>query len=211
MMAAEVLDLIARGGAVLWVLVALSVLSLTVIVAKALQLAGLRRGAGRRAAAVAAWGAGDTDGAQAQAAAGSGPADRFLSDGMAGLQAGLSHAALEADLARRGGAEIGALSQGLRLLDLIAMVAPLLGLLGTVLGMIESFRDLEMSEGSANASILAGGIWVALLTTAGGLLVAIPAAVASGLFSARIDGAAQDLELLAGDLLRADHARTGGG
>jgi biopolymer transport protein ExbB len=81
------------------------------------------------------------------------------------------------------------------------MVSPLLGLLGTVLGMIQSFQELEMAQGAANASVLAGGIWQALLTTAAGLLVAIPAAVAAGLFSARIDNAAQSIESAVGRLL----------
>ena len=54
------------------------------------------------------------------------------------------------------------------------MIAPLLGLLGTVLGMVQSFQDLSLAQGSANASVLAGGIWLALLTTAAGLVVAIP-------------------------------------
>ncbi|WP_338092796.1 MotA/TolQ/ExbB proton channel family protein [Leisingera aquaemixtae] len=95
----------------------------------------------------------------------------------------------------------------IRLLELIAMVAPLLGLLGTVLGMIQSFQELELAQGAANASVLAGGIWQALLTTAAGLMVAIPAAVAAGLFAARIDAAAQAIESAAGRLLLIDGSR----
>jgi biopolymer transport protein ExbB len=67
--------------------------------------------------------------------------------------------------------------------------------------MIQSFQELEMAQGAANASVLAGGIWQALLTTAAGLLVAIPAAVAAGLFAARIDSAAQMTESAVGRLL----------
>jgi len=86
------------------------------------------------------------------------------------------------------------MSRHIRLLELIAMISPLLGLLGTVLGMIQSFQELELAEGAANASLLAGGIWQALLTTAAGLLVAIPAAVGATLLSARAERGAQVIE-----------------
>jgi biopolymer transport protein ExbB len=95
----------------------------------------------------------------------------------------------------------------IRLLELIAMVSPLLGLLGTVLGMIQSFQELELAQGAANASVLAGGIWQALLTTAAGLVVAIPAAIAAGLFAARIDSAAQTIESAVGRLLLINDSR----
>ena len=63
-------------------------------------------------------------------------------------------------------------------LEIIANVSPLLGLLGTVIGMISSFSQLEIGGDLVNPSLLAGGIWTALLTTAIGLIVAIPAMVA---------------------------------
>ena len=84
------------------------------------------------------------------------------------------------------------------------MISPLLGLLGTVLGMIQSFQELEMAEGAANASVLAGGIWQALLTTAAGLLVAIPAAVGASLLSSRIENSAQMIESAVGELTLID-------
>lgn len=70
--------------------------------------------------------------------------------------------------------EIASLSRYLSLLGVLGSTAPLLGLLGTVLGMIKAFMVVESMGGSVNASILAGGIWEAMLTTAFGLLVAIP-------------------------------------
>lgn len=83
-----------------------------------------------------------------------------------------------------GFARVGA---GLRLLDVIAQVAPLLGLFGTVLGMIDAFRTLQEAGGTADPAILAGGIWVALVTTAAGLVVAMPTSMALSWFDARID------------------------
>ena len=70
--------------------------------------------------------------------------------------------------------EIAALSRYLSLLGVLGSTAPLLGLLGTVLGMIKAFIVVESMGGSVNAAVLAGGIWEAMLTTAFGLLVAIP-------------------------------------
>ena len=62
-------------------------------------------------------------------------------------------------------------------LEIISQVSPLIGLLGTVIGMIDSFNELELGGSLVDPSILAGGIWTALLTTAMGLIVAIPALV----------------------------------
>ena len=71
-------------------------------------------------------------------------------------------------------------------LEIISQVSPLIGLLGTVIGMIDSFNELELGGSLVDPSILAGGIWTALLTTAMGLLVAIPALVAHYFFEKRI-------------------------
>lgn len=162
---------------------------------------GRNRQPRRRDQVVEYWDQGAADQALDLAQSGSGPVDRIMVATLQGLRAGRSEARLEADLQRRGNEEIAHMNRMIRLLELIAMIAPLLGLLGTVLGMIQSFQDLELAEGAANASLLAGGIWQALLTTAAGLLVAIPAAVAAGLFAARIDRAALAIESAAGALL----------
>ena len=66
------------------------------------------------------------------------------------------------------------LDSGFRLLDTIAQIAPLLGLFGTVLGMIDAFRAMQGAGQAVDPSVLAGGIWVALMTTAAGLAVAMP-------------------------------------
>lgn len=66
------------------------------------------------------------------------------------------------------------LQRHLKTLDAITQIAPLLGLFGTVLGMIKAFQTLQEAGSAVDPSQLAGGIWVALLTTAGGLVIAIP-------------------------------------
>lgn len=85
------------------------------------------------------------------------------------------------------------LERYLNTLGTIAAVAPLLGLLGTVVGMIEVFAEI-MAQGTGNASVLAGGISQALITTAAGLTVAIPALVMHRYFVGRIDGIVIELE-----------------
>lgn len=93
--------------------------------------------------------------------------------------------------------ELLALRSGLRPLELIMTIAPLIGLLGTVLGMIDAFQALEDSGGQADPSVLAGGIWEALLTTAAGMAVAIPAAVALSWFEGMSERIQADLEAMA--------------
>lgn len=87
--------------------------------------------------------------------------------------------------------------EGLRALELIATIAPLLGLLGTVLGMISAFQVLQEAGSRADPSALAGGIWEALLTTAAGMAVAIPAGIALSWFESIVDRLQADLEDLA--------------
>jgi biopolymer transport protein ExbB len=70
-------------------------------------------------------------------------------------------------------------------LSVVAQVAPLLGLLGTVTGMIKVFQQIQGLQGQVNPSLLAGGIWEALITTAAGLFVGIPALVAYFYFYTR--------------------------
>lgn len=90
-------------------------------------------------------------------------------------------------------------------LGTIAAVAPLLGLLGTVLGMIKVFVAIEL-QGTGNAGALAGGISEALITTAAGLLVAIPAMIAHRFYIRRIDSLAVTMEQEAIKLVDALHS-----
>ena len=91
---------------------------------------------------------------------------------------GVSEDTIKEEVTRVAGLELDNLRSGLRLLALIANLSPLIGLLGTVLGMIRAFQALEAAGSRVDPSILSGGIWIALLTTAAGLIVAIPAAAA---------------------------------
>lgn len=82
----------------------------------------------------------------------------------------------------------------LRPLEVMASLAPLLGLFGTVLGMIEAFRQLEQAGNQVNPAILSGGIWAALLTTAAGLAVAIPIVAILNWLERRVERLAHAME-----------------
>lgn len=75
---------------------------------------------------------------------------------------------------RYGSNELRSMERGFRTLSILGHTAPLLGLLGTIIGMIKAFMVIEISGGQVNAQALAGGIWEAMLTTGVGLAVAIP-------------------------------------
>jgi len=90
--------------------------------------------------------------------------------------------------------EVPRLERNLVVLATIAHVAPLLGLLGTVLGMIDVFQRIQSQGGVVNPADLASGVWQALLTTAGGLTVAIPCYVAYNYLVSRVDGLVLDME-----------------
>ncbi|OSQ51918.1 MotA/TolQ/ExbB proton channel family protein [Marivita geojedonensis] len=196
---------IGTGGPIILLLLILSVFSLALIVYKIIQLWRVTANAPARESALSSYESGNFAEARKAVENGPAPADRVLAFAIKALNDGKSGPPLMTELVRRGNEEFSRMTNHIRLLELIAMISPLLGLLGTVLGMIQSFQELELAQGAANASVLAGGIWQALLTTAAGLLVAIPAAVGATLLSARaergaqlIEGAVAQLMLIAG-------------
>lgn len=188
--------MIGRGGVVMWIIAALSVLTLALILWKLwrLALSGLwRRAQAERA--VAMWVAGQDDAAQALVAAPEGIRARVVAQAMAALRdPGLTGAGARDEVLRVARQELNAARSGLRALELISTIAPLLGLLGTVLGMITAFQALQTTGAQADPTILAGGIWEALLTTAAGMAVAIPAGVALVWIESLTDGVQADLE-----------------
>ena len=131
------------------------------------------------------------------------------------LKAGLSkHTASRSEIREAvedaGVHEVPRLEKNLVILATIAHIAPLLGLLGTVLGMIRTFMTIEEMEGLVNPSDLAGGIWEALLTTAFGLLVAILAYVAYNFLVSRVGGMVLDMETSATEITNLLSEKSGG-
>ena len=88
----------------------------------------------------------------------------------------------------------------LRGLATMAALAPLLGLLGTVIGMIRAFMVIEGHGSNVSPALLAGGIWEALLTTAAGLSIAIPCLMFHNLFQGRIEQVEGELGRMATEL-----------
>ena len=86
-----------------------------------------------------------------------------------------------------GSRELRVLESHLRSLEMVANIAPLLGLLGTVIGMVKAFGVISQSASQVDPSLLAGGIWEALLTTIAGLIVAIPAMAAYYIIDSKIE------------------------
>ena len=101
--------------------------------------------------------------------------------------------------------ELSKLEKGLVVLATLTNVAPLLGFLGTVIGMIIAFQSIE-AAGEVEATLVAGGIKVALLTTAAGLVIAIPVSISHNYFVAKIDGLVIDMEESAQKMIDALHA-----
>ncbi len=105
---------------------------------------------------------------------------------------GVGHEAMQVLMEQEVRREVFRWERGLGFLATLARVAPLLGLLGTVIGMIDVFRNLPGLMGS-NMAALAGGIWEALLTTVAGLSVAVPLILFHAFFSARLERAEEML------------------
>ncbi len=101
--------------------------------------------------------------------------------------------------------ELSRLESGLVVLATLVNVAPLLGFLGTVIGMIQAFQSIE-AAGDVDATLVAGGIKVALLTTAGGLIIAIPVSIGHNYFVSRIDSLVIDMEESAQKMIDAIHS-----
>jgi biopolymer transport protein ExbB len=101
--------------------------------------------------------------------------------------------------------ELSKLERGLVVLATVTNIAPLLGFLGTVIGMIIAFQSIE-AAGEVEATLVAGGIKVALLTTAGGLTIAIPVSIGHNYFVSRIDSLVIDMEESAQKMIDALHA-----
>lgn len=197
----DVLAFLDRGGPALWVIAALSVITLAVILWKTWSLA--RMGAWRRAPAeraVALWEEATPEEAEAALSGRSGLRARVLRATMQAARSRPPEAAREETL-RVARATLMEAGRGLRALDLIATIAPLVGLLGTVLGMIDAFQALQETGARADPATLAGGIWEALLTTAAGMAVAIPASIALSWFDSVNERVAHDLDDLASRVL----------
>ena len=169
---------------VLWLLIFLSILSVAVMVERAIALSGRLtdfEGVGDKLHDALA--AGDVKAARAILGSGGSPEARVALVGLDELPRG-SSAAVEAMASARARERL-MLEKHLGILGTLGNNAPFIGLFGTVLGIIKAFADLANNQGGGAAVVMAG-IADALVATAVGLLVALPAVVAFNIFQGRI-------------------------
>ena len=191
------LDFLTLGGPVVAILLAVSVISLTLVILKIWQFCAARVGRHRTIEkALAHWTAGGQRIALADLAERRNGAARLVWQAMATV---INASPRDADAVSErlrvdATAYLTKLRSGFRALDSIAQVSPLIGLFGTVLGMIQAFQKLQEAGNSVDPSLLAGGIWVALLTTAVGLAVAMPTSLLLTWLESRVARESQMLE-----------------
>lgn len=194
--------LLARGGPVMWVLVALALVGLILFIERTLFLhrgqipsskaflQGIKNALAKRRLVEALTLCEEAPGPVA-----------------AVVKAALLHADAPAEEMRfhvqeAGIIELPALERRLGAIAAIAQVAPLVGLLGTVLGMVTTFRAFEQSGNYAMANALSAGMWQALLATAGSLMLAIPAHLAYHFLSGRVRAIVRDVEWSANEIMK---------
>ena len=179
-------------------LAALSVFAVTIGIFKLIQFS--TRGVGQRREAekiLDDWLNGRTDQAIKSAGRRRSVLARVLQAVFSGLQARPSDVSYAEELSRQTAIiELATLSERMRSLDMVVQAAPMLGLLGTVVGMIDAFSVLAVTEGAVDPSLLASGIYVALTTTAAGLTIALIAFFFATWLEARIDRERNMMEAL---------------
>ena len=190
------LEMAEAGGPVVAILAVLSVAALTIILMKLWQFAMCRVWDTRAAhRAVALHRSGRSSEAVRLAANAPNPVARVVAGAIRGtLRGDVPEAEMREEVARLAVEQIERLRSYLRPLEVIASVAPLLGLFGTVLGMIEAFQQLEQAGSQVDPALLSGGIWEALLTTAVGLAVAMPVVAALAWLERTVDRLSQVME-----------------
>ncbi|MEM9623287.1 MAG: MotA/TolQ/ExbB proton channel family protein [Pseudomonadota bacterium] len=194
---AQLAALLDIGGPVVSILMLMSLAAVTIVIVKLLQFARLRINRMQPAeAAFVTYRSGDAQQALRDLRGLSNPAAVALAMAISGRQAGSEETRVREEVVRYGNHVLYHLRQGLRPLEVIGTLAPLLGLLGTVLGMIEAFQQLEAAGNQVNPAVLSGGIWEALLTTAVGLVVAIPVVAFLNWLERRVDHLAHTMNNL---------------
>lgn len=191
----QALELIQAGGPVVVILLVFSVVALAIFIMKMIQFQSARlwsRGFVEPALTQA------RNGRLAEALAGlrglRSPVAEVMAVAIDGFRHRIAEDRIREEVARIGSARLEELRSYLRVIEVIATLSPLLGLFGTVLGMIDAFRQMEAAGSNVNPAILSGGIWVALLTTAVGLAVAIPAVAMLNWLERTVERAAHTMD-----------------
>ncbi|KIT17910.1 MotA/TolQ/ExbB proton channel family protein [Jannaschia aquimarina] len=174
----------------------LSVAAITVCLFKTIQFRRLGVGATERADGILdAWLGGRPDEAMRAASERDSVGARVLQAVLSALRARPNDAAYAEELGRTAALrEMGLLERRMRVLEAVVQGAPMLGLLGTVVGMIDAFSTLAAGAGAVDPTLLASGIWTALTTTAAGLAIALVTFFIATWLESRIEAERQLLE-----------------
>lgn len=205
------LDLMEAGGSIMYVLAVVSVLVLGIVLVKFVQFMALRAGDGsfiERAAELVK--RGELTTALDMVARRRGVVARVMESALRGRVLGLEEGKIREEVERVARVKLDGLEAGLPALSTLTSVSPLLGLLGTVTGMIGAFQALENAGSRVDPAILSSGIWEALLTTAFGLIIAIPASAAYAWLQRSVDLSGHYMENAATRAFTADLYREGG-
>jgi len=195
----NLLSVVVRGGWLMVPILVCSLIALAVVIERFLTFRRFRTNIqGLMLRVRGALARGDLEGAKRACEAGGAMAD-VLRAGLEAAPAGRDSA--EAAMEGAGDRVVFALERNLGVLATVAAVAPLIGFLGTVTGMIRAFMEIQALGGNVNADVLAGGIWEAMVTTAGGLSVGIPALIFYNYFVGKVDRIRFEIESAANELL----------
>lgn len=184
-----VVDIFDKGGPVVWVLLAYSFLALVIVIERSLHYMLMKKLPRDFETSLAkAFSENKVDAYLNQL---QGPDARILQGINNARHDGIRN--LDSVASRCGSVELLRLERGFRTLSILGHTAPLLGLLGTIIGMIKAFMVIELSGGRVDSQALAGGIWEAMLTTGVGLAVAIPVLLMLHILESKADRRAHDM------------------
>lgn len=189
-------SLLELGGPVLVALLVLSVIALTIILVKIYQFVSMRvLDNSFVPLALRHYRTGHYEEVLRMLARRRSPVARVMDIAIVGYaRSDLGESMVREEVERVAAVYLERLRSYLRGLEVIGTLSPLLGLLGTVLGMIEAFQQLEQAGNRVSPTILSGGIWEALLTTAAGLVVAIPTLAMLNWFERIVQRTAHNME-----------------
>ncbi len=186
----QAIDLFLKGGTVMYALLVASIFAVTITVERYLFFKSLDSGSEFAQKATELFENGDYDKVYELCKATSGSNAKIISSGMQSIHLGANY--VERHLETQASIFVADLRRRIPYLGIIVTMSPLLGLLGTVIGMISSFNVFSAQAGQPHA--ITGGVGEALIATASGLIVAIIALIAHSYFAQRIDTMLTDME-----------------
>ncbi|MEO9530621.1 MotA/TolQ/ExbB proton channel family protein [Roseibium sp.] len=199
---AQTASLLQIGGPVVTVIAGLSVIALALVLVKVFEFLSCGIGTAKRAGdVIRLWQAGRPGDARQRMPAPKSAAEKAVAVTLQLLESRVPRQDIEERVSVEATGNLHHFSKGVRALEAIAQIAPLIGLFGTVLGMIEAFQALQSAGTNVDPSALAGGIWVALMTTAAGLGVAMPVSLVVTWLEGRLEAERVAVETLTSTLL----------